>query len=75
MGGKKEKNWLQHLEGWQYHFLSKDACKRKSKVAIRSIRCEVSVRHPSIGPNLKVPINNLMSSYQGLVKAGKQTCY
>lgn len=50
---KKEKEVAQHLEGWQCHLLRKDACKRKSKVAIRSIRCEVSVRHPS-----RVPINN-----------------
>lgn len=75
VGGMKGKNWPQHMEGWQYHFLSKDMCKRKSEVVIGSIRCEVSVRHPSIVPNLKVPINNLMSSYQGLVKAGKQTHY
>jgi hypothetical protein len=63
------------MEGWQCRFLSKDVCKRKSKVVIGSIRCEVSVRHPSIVPSLKVPINNLMSSYRGLVKAGKQTRY
>lgn len=71
----KENNWPQHLEDWQCHFLSKDVCKRKSKVAIGSIRCEVSGRYPRIVPSLKVPINNLMSSNQGLAKAGKQTHY